>query len=163
MRMVLIWSSAFLVASATVAFPVAMLVSISWMTLADSTSAHFGAIGTNQLFFAASALALLPSTAAALSSRLVALGSAPLAISASCDWVSVKILIHSCASALFSLLPLTPSADPPRKLGMPSPAVLPGIGTEATLPLIGLSISGEFASFGSCRMLCTAPASQPLP
>jgi len=45
-----------------------------------STFAQFGAIGTNQLFFVASAVASLPLTAAAWSSRSVAVRQAPLAI-----------------------------------------------------------------------------------
>jgi hypothetical protein len=87
--------SAHLVASATDLVPVAMSRSICWRTLLLSTSAHFGAIGTNQLFFAACAVASLPAIAAALSSSEVAFGSAPLAIRPSWALVSVKYLIHS--------------------------------------------------------------------
>src|SRR5918997_629928 len=134
-----------------------MLPSISWMTSADSTSAHFGAIGTNQLCFAASAAAALPSIAAALSSRLVALGSAPFAIRASCDLVSVKILIHWAARSLFWLLPTTARFEPPRKDG------ISGIAAVATLPatlVLTFSESGLFGSFG-CS--CAEPASHVAP
>ena len=135
-----------------------MLRSICWRTFADSTSAHFGAIGTNQLFLAASAVASLPSTAAALSSRLVALGSAPLAIRPSCDLVSVKNLIHCAASSWFALLPVTPRSEPPRKDGM-----LRASATAATLPLTLVLTFGEFGSLGSFGCSWTAPSSQPLP
>src|SRR5690606_41140088 len=106
--------------------PVAMSRSICWRMLLLSAAAHFGAIGTNQLFFAACAVASLPGTAAALSSRAVAFGRAPAAIRPSWDFVSVKYLIHSCARAWFSLLPLTAIAEPPRNDGMGCPAEAPG-------------------------------------
>ena len=137
--------------------------SICCSTLLLSTSAHFGAIGTNQLFLAASAVASLPLTAAALSSSEVALGSAPLAIRPSCDLVSVKYLTHSWASACFWLLPVTAMAEPPRNVGRPWPAEAPGSGTAATLPFTAVSTIGEFGSLGSFFCDCTAPTSQPLP
>src|SRR5690606_5550856 len=155
--------SAHAAASCTVLEPVAMSRSICWRMLLLSTSAHFGAIGTNQLFFAAFSVASLPGTAAALSSSAVSFGRAPFAIKPSWDFVSVKYLIHYWASAWFSLLPLTASAEPPRNVGMGSPAVAPGIGTAATLPFTAVSTIGELGSLGSCRWDCTAPTSQPLP
>src|SRR5918997_762811 len=134
-----------------------MLPSISWMTSADSTSAHFGAIGTKKLLFAASAAAALPSTAAALSSRLVALGSAPLAIRASCDLVSVNTLIHWAARSLFADLPTTARFEPPRNDG------ISGIAAVDTLPATLVFTFGESGLFGSFGCSCAEPASHPAP
>src|SRR6266545_3295307 len=77
-----------------------MSTSICCRRLAFSTSAQFGAFGVNQLLFAAWAVASLPATLAASSSRFVALGSAALAIRPCWDLVLVKSLIHSAARSL---------------------------------------------------------------
>src|SRR6266545_3885386 len=84
-----------------------MSTSICCRRLAFSTSAQFGAFGVNQLLFAAWAVASLPATLAASSSRFVALGSAALAIRPCWDLVLVKSLIHSAARSLFLDLPDT--------------------------------------------------------
>src|SRR3954469_25036169 len=77
LRVVFIWSSAHLAPSATDFLPVRMSVSIVCRMLPFSTSAHFSALGVNQLSLAASAAgAMVGLSAAALSISAVEFGSA---------------------------------------------------------------------------------------
>src|SRR5689334_14168722 len=102
-------SSAALAAAATDFLPVRMSTSIVCRTLAFSTSAHFSAFGTNQLLFAASAVAARAGLlVAAWSSSAVELGSALALIRPAIAVESVKYLIHWAASSLLLLLRVTP-------------------------------------------------------
>ena len=126
-----------------------------------STSAQFGAIGTNQLCAAAAAVASLPLTAAAWSSSAVAFGSAPLAMSSCWIGVDVKSLIHSAASACFLLLRRHGEVRTTEERRGRLPAASPGSATEATLPLTAaVSTIGELGSFGSLWP-ATAPRRAP--
>src|SRR2546421_4399594 len=101
-------------------FPVRIRASIVRRMLPFSTLTQFFAVGTNQLRLAARSFTLFPS-------RLVAFGMLPFACSVRSDSVLVKIRIQSFASAL-SLLPFgTARSDPPRKPGIDTPALWPGI------------------------------------
>ena len=151
---------------ATVFLPVTMSTQHLLEDVAPSrrppTSRRFG---MNQLFLAACAVASLPLTAAALSSSAVALGSAPLASSASC-WAGVGEDLHplrgqrrrSCSWRS------TPTTEPPRKDGM---ALSGGEARHRDGGHLALDLGVHLRRVGVVRVLAAAPgprrASQPLP
>src|SRR5205814_1887039 len=120
--------------SATWALPVKIETSMSGSTLALSTLAQFGELGTNRLFFAA--VAKVPSSGWSLlvSSSVVVFGiTCPTVAIWVWNLVPVSILTHSLARSWFLLLAATPRSEPPRKTGAVWPGVWLGIGKTPSL------------------------------
>src|SRR5438874_9759954 len=97
-------------------------------TFAFSTLAQFGAVGTNQPYFAARANGASFGFDALNASSFVVLAMLPaFAISLSAA-VLVNALIQSTARLWFLVVTGTPRSEPPRNGGMNLPAMWPGIG-----------------------------------
>src|SRR5665213_21230 len=126
-----------------------MSVSIVWSTFWLSTSAQFGAVGTNQLCAAAFANGLSPSRLMSEVVFGITLASLTSAVMPS---LPVKSLIHSSAQAVFLLDAGMTRSEPPRNVGSGVAASLPGNGNAASLRF-GLPVLGSL----------TDPTSQPLP
>ena len=106
-----------------------MPLSMFWSTFALSTFAQFGAAGTNQLAFAASANGASVGFAALTWRARSCSGSRRLdGHRASSFAVLVNAAIQSAASVLSLLVAGTPRSEPPRNVGMYWPFVWLGIG-----------------------------------
>src|SRR5213595_3223552 len=108
--------------------PVAILTSMFCRTFALSTLAQFGAVGTNQPYFAALANGASFGFDALYASSFVVLAMLPaFAISVSAA-VPVNALIQSTARLVFLVVTDTPRSEPPMNVGMDLPLTWLGIG-----------------------------------
>ena len=118
-----------LAADWTVARPVRIRASMFWSTCAFSTFAQFGAVGTNQLDFAACAKGASCGLLALTPASDVVFGMTPAElVSWRMFWLEVYARIQSIASGRFWLDAGIARSDPPRNVGMNLPRVWLGIG-----------------------------------
>src|SRR2546429_3679983 len=134
LRIWVTWLLADVVASGSGALLVKIETSMSGSTLALSTFAQLGELGTNRLFFAAAAKVPSSGWSLLVSSSVVELGMTWPTV-AIWVWYLVPVisLTHSLATSWFLLFAATPRSEPPRKTGAVWPAVWLGIGKTPSL------------------------------
>src|SRR5919202_5786620 len=120
-----------------------------WRTSAFSTFTQFGAVGTNQLDFAASANGASCGFAALTRASFVVLAMLPTLAMPICDSVLVNSLIQSAARAVCFEPAGIARSEPPRNSGISFPLTWLGIGyapicgASAGLPVSLFSANGH--------------------
>src|SRR5215469_18119222 len=121
-------------ASATEALPVKIETIMSGITLALSTLAQLGELGTNRLFLAAAAKVPIRGCPSFRFSSVVVLGiTCPTVAICVCHFLPSSRPIHSWERPWALLLAAMPRSEPPRKTGAVWPAEWLGIGKTPSL------------------------------